>query len=487
MSGPRLEGVTPVARPSLFRVSMPHHGDGIDTPHDRTAPMTRLFPARRSAERFDSLVEGGRRDDVDRATSDLLELVGALRSVPEAQARPEFVADLREQLMVAAAAELTSVPAAARERDDVARLTITPRRTRRERRVGIALGAVAIIGATTSMAVASQSAIPGDALYPVKRAIENTQTGFSVGDDAKGETILGNASGRLDEVDKLTQQDRPDAQLVTHTLNTSPTRPPRAATCCSSDYEQNGNEASIGQLHSHAQDSMGALAALDDLIPPTASPRPTGGRLPTTRCSTPRRWSSRSTPRPPTRAPTAAPGSPRSRRSWWPGGPGAHRRGQQRWPAASCPAPTPAWPTGAAQPQQNGGKGDKEPERAQPARDADRRSRPAQRRRDRRPAACSRPVAPTRTPVVAAAAAAATAAAAADTAARTQAHPARRPHPGHRHGQRGRQRCRRGRQRPAERPHRRLAEQPRTHLPALAAEVLTRDQRKTDCRCISSE
>ena len=65
--------------------------------------MTPLFPARRSAERFDSLVEGGRRDDVDRATADLLELASALLSVPEPQARPEFVADLRERLMVAAA------------------------------------------------------------------------------------------------------------------------------------------------------------------------------------------------------------------------------------------------------------------------------------------------------------------------------------------------------------------------------------------------
>ncbi len=180
--------------------------------------MTPLFPARRRAERFDSLVEGGRRDDVDRSTSDLLELVSTLRSVPEAQARPEFVADLRERLMVAAVSELTPVTPD-RDRDAVARLTIKPARTRRERRFGIALGAVAIIGATTSMAVASQSAIPGDALYPVKRAIENTQAGFSVGDDAKGETILGNASTRLDEVDKLTQKKKPDAKLVTHTLN----------------------------------------------------------------------------------------------------------------------------------------------------------------------------------------------------------------------------------------------------------------------------
>ena len=139
------------------------------------------------------------------------------------------MADLRERLMVAAEPSCPVAPAG--ERDDVARLTIKPRRTRRERRVGIALGAVAIIGATTSMAVASQGAIPGDALYPVKRAIENTQAGFSVGDDAKGETILGNASGRLDEVDELTRATTPTPSWSPRPSTRSPTRPPRPATC----------------------------------------------------------------------------------------------------------------------------------------------------------------------------------------------------------------------------------------------------------------
>src|SRR5689334_3357211 len=110
--------------------------------------MTSLIPARRRAERFDSLVEGGgRRDDVDRATSDLLEVVGALRAMPEPQPRPEFVADLRERLMAAAEAELA--PVAARRRDDAERLTVRPTRTRRERRIAIAIGTVAVIGATT--------------------------------------------------------------------------------------------------------------------------------------------------------------------------------------------------------------------------------------------------------------------------------------------------------------------------------------------------
>ena len=230
--------------------------------------MTPLFPARRSAERFDSLVEGGRRDDVDPSTSDLLELVGALRSVPAPEARPEFVADLRERLMVAAMSELPVAPAG--ERDDVARLTIKPSRTRRERRVGIALGAVAILGATTSMAVASQGAIPGDPLYPVKRALENTQAGFSVGDDAKGETILGNASGRLDEVDELARRDDPDAKLVTQTLNTFTDQATQAGDLLMTDYEQHGHEQSIQQVHEFAAEAMGSLSELKPVIPPAA-------------------------------------------------------------------------------------------------------------------------------------------------------------------------------------------------------------------------
>jgi hypothetical protein len=230
--------------------------------------MTPLFPARRSAERFDSLVEGGRRDGVDPATADLLGLVGALRSVPEAQPRPEFVADLREQLMLAAATELKPVQTG--ERDDVARLTIKPVRTRRERRVAVALATVAVIGATTSMAVASQNAIPGDALYPLKRAIENTETGFSRGDDAKGQANLGNASTRLDEVGKLTHEKNPDATLVTQTLNTFAQQFVDGSNALLADYESTGDQGSIKQIHANAEDSIGTLASLDGVIPTSA-------------------------------------------------------------------------------------------------------------------------------------------------------------------------------------------------------------------------
>jgi hypothetical protein len=235
--------------------------------------MTPLFLARRSAERFDSQVEGRRDRADDPATAELLELVGALRSVPgsmpQAQARPEFVSDLRERLMLAAATELTPAEPT-RQRDDVARLTIKRTRTHRERRIGIALGAAAIVGATTSMAVASQSAIPGDALYPVKRAIENAQAGFSVGDDAKGETMLGNASTRLDEVGKLTQKKQPDAKLVAQTLKTFTQQFTDGSHALLADYAEHSDPASIQQIHQNAADSVDALSGLELVVPPAA-------------------------------------------------------------------------------------------------------------------------------------------------------------------------------------------------------------------------
>ncbi len=234
--------------------------------------MNRLFRTHRSAETFSSLLEGGQRDDLDREHAELLELVGALRSTARAEARPAFVADLRERLMVAAETELTPAPARALTRADadVARLTIKPRRGARERRVGLALGTLAIMGATTSMAVASQGAIPGDTLYPLKRAIENTETGISRGDDAKGESMLGNASGRLDEVDKLSRSDKPDAQLIAQTLSTFTDQAAQAGDHLLSDYADHGNAASIEGLHAFAQNSVGTLSDLEATVPPGA-------------------------------------------------------------------------------------------------------------------------------------------------------------------------------------------------------------------------
>jgi Domain of unknown function (DUF5667) len=236
--------------------------------------MTSLHPARRSAERFDALVEGNWHDAVDPRTTELLELVGAMRAVPQPAARPEFVTDLRERLMLAAETELTP---AARESSDTAdavqkRLTVAPRRTARERRLAVAIGGFAIVGATASMAVASQSALPGDALYPIKRAIENAEAGFHFSDEGKGTTILANASGRLDEIDAMTSEGSGDAADIESTLDTFSDQASEAGDLLLTDYENTGSEASITQLHDFTSTSIDSLSALEEAIPAQARP-----------------------------------------------------------------------------------------------------------------------------------------------------------------------------------------------------------------------
>ncbi|MXG89831.1 DUF5667 domain-containing protein [Nocardioides flavescens] len=241
--------------------------------------MTALHPARRRAERFDALLDDRAAGDapVDARTAELLELVGALRSVPRPEPRPEFVADLRAQLMEAARTELVAEPGlehgADRRTPDAlaARLTV-PARTRRDRRVGIALGAVAIVGATSSMAVASQGALPGDALYPVKRVIERTEAGLSTSDAAKGRTLLDDATDRLGEVGEMTRDGDADAALVSSTLATFTEQARQGSDLLMSDYAERGSEASVERIRSFAAVSMGTLGRLDADVPEASQP-----------------------------------------------------------------------------------------------------------------------------------------------------------------------------------------------------------------------
>ena len=93
----------------------------------------------------------------------------------------------------------------AAEADRLRLRTPDPGRVRnpRERRLAIAMGGFALVGATATMSVVAQSALPGDLLYPLKRGIESVHAGISVGDEGKGTTLLASASTRLDEVSRL--------------------------------------------------------------------------------------------------------------------------------------------------------------------------------------------------------------------------------------------------------------------------------------------
>ncbi|MCW2796813.1 DUF5667 domain-containing protein [Nocardioides sp.] len=231
--------------------------------------MTPVFAARRRAEEFNLLVEDLSTGVLrDARYVEFLELVGALRDTSPVEARPEFVASLRERLMAEADSVLAKAPTgSARTLND--RLTVAPRRTARERRFAVAIGGFAIVGATTSMAVAAQSALPGDALYPLKRAIENAHTGFSVDDSSKGSTLLANASGRLDEVDALTRAgaDSGDAAAIADTLGTFSAQASEASDLLMADYQNTGRERSISELRDFASSALASLSGFESVVP----------------------------------------------------------------------------------------------------------------------------------------------------------------------------------------------------------------------------
>jgi hypothetical protein len=223
--------------------------------------MTWGIRAQRRADDFDTLVEQSSTGGTGSARdTQLLELVGALRAVPDPQPRPEFVADLRSRLM--AEAETALVPV------DVAKLKLPARRTTRERRIAALVGGLAIAGATTSVAMASQSALPGESLYPIKRVIESAHTGLSLGEASKGNTELANAASRLDEVTALTQDDGlGDDERIARTLGTFTEQATTGADLLLADYAHNDRASSIATVRDFASSSMDRLVDLEPQIP----------------------------------------------------------------------------------------------------------------------------------------------------------------------------------------------------------------------------
>ncbi len=226
--------------------------------------MISVNPTRRRAEAFDAAVrDPALRDRVDSRDAEFLDLVASLREVPPVQARPEFVASLREQLM--AAADTALVPA------DEARLVLPARRTARDRRITVAVGGLALVGATTSVAMAAQSALPGDVLYPVKRAIENVEASLAPDEGDKVTTLLASAAGRLDEVRTLSREgDDGDGAAIAETLTSFTEQSREASELLLADYAETGSESSVSQLRDFTAESMDALAALEGIVPADA-------------------------------------------------------------------------------------------------------------------------------------------------------------------------------------------------------------------------
>ncbi|QLQ38087.1 DUF5667 domain-containing protein [Micromonospora robiginosa] len=168
-----------------------------------------LFSGRR-AERFAQLLDeanGGRRHHVrSRADGELTVLVEVGRRLtverPTVDVDPEFRTGLRAMLVATAERESTAAASGAATGIRGALLpAITGRRARARGAilVGVAAGAIALSG----ISAASENALPGDALYGMKRSTERAQLALANSDISRGQLFLDFARTRLDEADSV--------------------------------------------------------------------------------------------------------------------------------------------------------------------------------------------------------------------------------------------------------------------------------------------
>lgn len=239
--------------------------------------MSPAFPARKRADEFDRMVAACAATDRRASQSadelrDLAVFASSLSTLSDSTAPSrEFSVSLRERLMEAADTELVPVPRT--EKTVERKLTVSPVRPRRQRKLAVAFAAMAIVGGTAGAAAASQTALPGDSLYPVKRAVENVSAGFTVSTQARGIRILEDAGTRLREAESLVA-DAPmtDSERVTSTLETFSRQAARGSDLLISDFEQSQDNESLAQLRTFAADGVEKLAALGPQVPERAEP-----------------------------------------------------------------------------------------------------------------------------------------------------------------------------------------------------------------------
>lgn len=216
--------------------------------------MTPLF-APRAAEEFDRVLDGTAPRAVADRYADLLGTVETLRSQPAVAPRPEFAAELRSRLMTAAETDLVAAPSVVR------RLPVASTRTSRSRHLGTVAASLVIVGGTAGMAAAASGSLPGEALYPVKRGIEQVTAAVHIGDASKGAALLGHAETRLEEAREL-QAAGADPGLVAQTIDDFRAEATDGADHLFAAYASGGRDSDITQVRSFTATHISDIARM---------------------------------------------------------------------------------------------------------------------------------------------------------------------------------------------------------------------------------
>lgn len=224
----------------------------------------------RSADRFQRALEGEHPDDPRvRAlleTSHQLLSVGAVAPGPDA----EFVAALRERLMVEARSLPAPTPAAARAataRRAAARtapVVVVVGRGLPRALVGAAASALLVGGI---VGVASRSAVPGESLYPVKGWLDGVAVRLATSDFQRGTTYLGQAQEHISDSRDLAARTDPDVGDINTALSAAADSVQAGQRALDRDYAATGNPQALLAQRDFTDRALPQVDALRDEVP----------------------------------------------------------------------------------------------------------------------------------------------------------------------------------------------------------------------------
>ena len=201
-------------------------------------------------------------------------LVGVARSIRDASLESpdgQFAGVLRERLMAEAPHALSPqrVVHVRPVRDPMA--TGTPGR----QRLAAASAVLAVAGGSFGLVTASAQALPGDALYSVKRGVEQTDLALQRGDGAEGRTNLQHAGERLAEVEAMVEDGTVDSQesaLAAAALEDFTSQADAGATELFEAYANGRDASAITEISDFSLASSSSLAGLSKALPQSTGP-----------------------------------------------------------------------------------------------------------------------------------------------------------------------------------------------------------------------
>lgn len=230
----------------------------------------------RSADRFQRALDGERITDegLVRLVETSRHLVGLTAAVPAADA--EFVATLRERLMVEAARMPAQSPVAAKAaaaRRAAARTTpvvVVVGRGLPRLLAGAAASAILVGGV---VGVVSRGAVPGQALYPVKGWLDGVAVRLADNDLERGQTYLAQAQEHISDARQLADRDSKSSDDINTAISAATDSVRKGRQALDTSYATTGNPQALIAIRDFTARTLPQLEALRTEVPPGSLPQ----------------------------------------------------------------------------------------------------------------------------------------------------------------------------------------------------------------------